>query len=350
MSERYKIYFEPGIHPIDEGYSDSIKTSFARGDLNASFWNPEVAKRLRTYQPHILGLDSVGANRESRFRELDLVWLPGSPQQIAGRGSIFAVVGDVHYSGILRGFRADYPLKFELDEAENESRNDSIRRGLAEMLIATPVIGALLLISSLDSRTTISRRKFLRSGSLTLGGIMLGLTAGRTSPLIQTFSDESDWNDLLQTITDLTKPFFTQSNWLDGRTALVVAKTKEAMDILDLPDGAKGVVLMGFPHSFRAKALVNNIEIRRGLMFGYAEEMLQTFDKIIDRVGMRNSFPYNDTHDALLTFYCRMDIFNVREPQPTDLTNYPITERVKTRLCKEAVEAVSSLGNPYRYY
>jgi len=106
VAGQYSIHFEPGVHPFpltDMLFglptSKEIRDRFKAGDLTAHAWNSQVAERMRTYKPLVLGLDSVSGSFWGR--KLSWPWLPGSPKEMGGRESIYVVGGNVLHQDFL---------------------------------------------------------------------------------------------------------------------------------------------------------------------------------------------------------------------------------------------------------
>lgn len=375
------LRFEPGMHVITKDQGAEIYNQFINGEI-ASMWNPEIRKRMRQYQPQVIGIDSltpgfdyVSDNPDYSYSvngQFDWAVLPGSPVQMTGRDSVYAVAGDPlnvmdftkitseeynkqwdNYFKTLEesDFKVEVEPPKDPDEivvpfgdipllVEKEPR-DYIKQALLEGL-GTTLLGFAFLVNSMRNRLPVSRRWFLRAAGMGL----LGLTIGRTAPFLGSYSTSSEIQPLIQGITDMTKPIFAKSNWLDARTALVIAKTQEAMDRLYRPQDEIGSVVMGWPHAYAAGALLRSVEERKKLIYSYGREMLELLYPVLEKPGFEGATA-KDVQGIILPYLCATDIYLVREP---DFEGKRFREAlgesydvVDSFMCQEAIEALKPL-------
>jgi len=138
--ESYRIHFEPGIHLFWKWGVD-VEEKFLSGDLSAHNWvaGSAIARRMREYSPQVLALDTVisdfdpdivrGENEKAHVWR----WLPASPREMSGRESIYVVMGDPLYQGILRRqVGQESQFADELARLENSAIEDYVLKLIRE--------------------------------------------------------------------------------------------------------------------------------------------------------------------------------------------------------------------------
>lgn len=408
----YQIHFEPGVHvfPLADKVlrhptSKELFDRFGAGDLTVHAWNPQVAERMRQYAPLAVGLDSIpGSDVLPADKDWFWLWLPGSPKEMTRRNEVYIVGGDL--------------LHFQLFETSGNSSDDFNNWGseleklgwrnveeYAKGILGTEVIGAhvVLPISMLLAYRLLShkkkeedqgiknpsRRRFLKGAVATIGGLSLATLFGRLTPLIQSYSPTSKTEHVAQKITDITKPF-TKSTWLDGRTALVIAKTIEAMDKLGLPQGSHGSIAMGFPHAYEAGRLLTDKNARMEAIRKYAQEFFNEVYPTIPADIVSEAIAVGEMHEAgeklsgeeflkrvehlaadiknnrseewqrsymidiILPYFTVTTVYKVKEPSSLHVANPKkaikgLIEPIKQFSSEEVKEAVFPLGNPERF-
>lgn len=284
---KYNIHLEPGIHSfpgtdifLGIPKQSEVAKKFWAGDLSAHAWNPQVAERMKQYKPLVLGLDSVPGPYFT-YSGKEWYWLPGSPEEMSGRKSMYLIGGDLlHWQ---------YFEIREMKDLGNDVLTDYIKKGTTEGV--SILLAAIMLSKAAQQLNEIApRRKFLQNSAKALGVGALALLLGKLSPVVQSYSPTPITEGVSQRITEVTKPWFSKSTWLDGRTALIIAKTLEAMDILGLPKGTVASIVMGYPHLYEARRLLEDKEYRIGKIREFAQEF------------------YNETHE-LTTEHVNLDYY-----------------------------------------
>jgi hypothetical protein len=173
-----------------------------------------------------------------------------------------------------------------------------------------------------DNADSISRRDFLKKSSLLVGGGLLAVTAGRAAPLIQSFMTESQYTDMLNYITEITRPIVARSDWwLDGRTAFTIAKTRDAMRKLKLPEGSTASLVFGYPHAYEASPLMRDESYRAEVMRKFAVKMIDCLIKANERFPIRDWSEEEKPklnqmlRDDVLAFLCGGAVETVSEPK-----------------------------------
>ncbi len=408
---KYNIHFEPGVHPFP--YADivlrhpttrQLRERFDAGDLTAHAWNPQVAERMRQYQPYVIGLDSVtGAYKAPADRD-SWIWLPGSPKAMTSRDNVYIVGGDLlHFQLMGPTFFGDSFQK-QLGGQGWENVIQYAKGTLGLELVGEHVVlpaSMFLLYRTFSSNKNKgdevrdpARREFLKKVAAGIGTLAVLSFFGKLAPIARSYSPTPAVEDLGRRITDIIKPI-TRSTWLEGRTALVISKTIESMGKLDLPQGANGSVVMGFPHDYEAGRLLTDKQARMEAIRNYAQEFFEfvypnypsylwgytaleeagrsisaffkDFDgnwKEIDATlaTLGAEFEKNKSEewkrsyimDTILPFFLATTIYKVREPESYQVTNPK--EAIKGLMevsnffkSEEVKEAVSVLGNPERF-
>lgn len=253
-SVKYNIHLEPGIHSFPGSdllgvpREKEILKRFRAGDLTAHAWNPQVAKRMKQYSPLVLGLDSVPGTASNYS---DWTWLPGSPQEMSGRDSMFLLGGDMLHQQFVDSETFNKLGWSKVTDYVKKSASE----GVTNLLVASLSIAALKKF-----REPLSRRQFLLAA---FGGGTAAMFLGKFSPIIQSYSPSSRSEGISQKVTNLTKPWFSKSKWLDGRTALIIAKTLEAMKLLNLPEDTHASIVMGYPHAYEADQLLTSFALKQ---------------------------------------------------------------------------------------
>lgn len=355
-SEKYRIHFEPGVHSFFESQHRDISKRYYAGDSSARHWNPQVAQRMRGYSPYIVGMDSYASSIDQDEGFFDWPWLPGTPLEMSGRDSIYTVSGDLLHWQLAPPNSGNEPFTQYLREIGSDKLKSYVIKSTLEGL-ATLSLTVLAAAALLRSKERFSRRNLFRIGLGAATASLFGVNVGRMAPVAQSFSTNSSLESLFQIITDITKPRFNESRWLDGRTALVIAKTIESMNVLDLPQGSNGSVVMGYPHAYEARKLLEDKGARMQTIRGYAEDLIADVFPIVKKVGWAedNEEDRQYVTDVTLTFLSLTDIILVKESSFEEWTTYgdphaPSTERIKRFKSVEVKEAVKDLGDPEKHF
>lgn len=347
------VVYESGVHAFPVIWEGSdIEERFESGDLRAHLWNPEIAMRMRSYSPYVLGLDSLSPSLAEEARFVYWPWLPGSSKEMSGRDSLYVVAGDILHWQIVDQYPEENQVLENLrkegwGDVENYGKQCTVEYGL------TAALGILTGVAAIKTKGKTTRRSFLKLGLGVISAAITGVEVGRASPIIHSYSRESKSSPLQQFITEVTKFRFSRSVWLEGRTALVVSKTMDAMDILDLPEDAVGSVVMGFPHSYEATSILSDKNFRRQAIQKYALEFEQDIIPPLIHSGILNDTAEDRewVRTALVSTFALTDVCQISEP-PTLQTDDPIgmtarlQKRVRRYYSPEVVEALSTLGTP----
>ncbi len=358
-----RLVFEPGNH--DANNTGDLQKS---GRLDIHRWNNQVKKRLWSYKPRILGIDSLDVHvaqidpkkldysPEEKMRVWE--WLPGNPLEINPTGKLIVVAGDIEFGNVIpqlvkntdkekaKAFTSALNTESEsLKDDANSKKEWWLNQGAALAFLAICKVS----LNSLDSSDSISRRRLL--GLLTAGtfGAGAGLTFRSIGPLWEMatlYMDTEKGKEIFDKLAEITKPLFTQSDWINGRTALIAAKTQEAMDFREYtPPGSKAAVIMGNGHAYNGERLLESPDLRRKTIFNLAGEMVSAISRINKA---SNIFPKRDAINLLLDVMARGEIISVTDPVVKHSTDVSGVLNQSIRYMKsfqsgEVEKAVSSL-------
>jgi hypothetical protein len=359
QSRTPQIELVSGIHCVTSRQYGEVHNRVLAGDTSVSYWNPAVGTRLRQINPSLVTVDSSpsisgGPNSHSRL------WLPGNPSDISDHATMNVLFGDVLYKGFmfpdgdirnLDTNSIEYRIFRDLGKFENSAVQECIAKAFGES--GATVLGGLGLIhAALQDK---SQPASLIKG--VVGAGLLGLAVARSVPVLDTYSTNTNLSKKLQTLTHLTRPHVFKSKWLDGRTAILISKTLNAMDELKLGDKEKAAIVMGFPHMYEAKNLLQNTRKRQSTIHAYARDMA---DKVGRLVHSYKDDLFRDDRDEqyfldfLMTYIAMGDIVEVSDlPKNTPTTYEDIAasrKTVKKYIGSEVAEVVKDIGDPYRLF
>lgn len=291
-SSMSKIEFEPGIHPTDDGDSWSMIEKTQGGDVDSHLWNGEVADRIGEYNPSIIAIDSLepspSINGQLSTEYMAALWslMPDRPSKLNGTDEIFVLAGDNIYgepdangivSSTLRlwtamgmvyaGYKVSAGIYARLGARppepqepgmpftrpyDQEREDNPIYDQEREEPDTTPVL----------TRKQITRRRFLGMAG---AGIALGVSS---SALLSASAPFGFARDIAAKINDKTDDITPDRlldpdgiyPYVDSRTALLIAKTKDAMEQRGFGDSAS--IIMGATHLAKADDIMNNPELR----------------------------------------------------------------------------------------
>jgi len=347
------IRFEPGKHITSTDQYSQVLAQLALGNLNASLWNPEVAMRISQYSPVILAIDGQSPFSDTAhpvayspdYKKLLWTSMPARPQRLNTAGQIYTISADVTaYDNYLKPLANTNTLGGEqlsrryeevLRQIETTART---KGGLG--IIAGPLITGILIAgataaagaaaSELNNarkriRPKISRRQFLHLTGVTTLGLLISLAQAGTamasnleSSMATTEKGRQFWLDII----DMVRPRFIKSEWLNARTALLIAKSQDAIDFLGLPKNTPGSVVMGISHSYEASALMEGTTERKSVISDWATNLINSLDDLLEREGLMHL--RQPAGNTLLNYITATEIFNINDPQGADLNpNFP---------------------------
>lgn len=334
LKRGYQLVFESGVHAFRPEQHEEVRRRFEAGDLSAHLWPPQVAERMGKYKPDLIALDSLPYAYElpnARWWQ----WLPGSPMEMTGRNQALLLAGDPLYHTNLEHIGKEEGFGKEVRKKELEELYRliilSITEGLGSLIVGSALTGVALREThkirkdrgEQDSRAKelLSRREFLQRSTGIVGGALLLATLGRAAPVLQSYLTDPQFTDLLNTITELTRPIIARSDWwLDGRTAFTIAKTRDAMKKLNLPYGSKASLVFGYPHAYEANPLLRDKAYRTEVMRKFAQHLINTVIEVNRRIPVWNFTEKEKPHaediirNEVLDFLSWDMVYEVSEP------------------------------------
>lgn len=308
------LHLEYGVHEFSVfGISNSdSSTRFINGDLSAHYWNREILERISRYKPSFVCSDTMpGIYGHVLYPdEISSAWytLPGSPSQISGKDFVYSVAADYFGVGI------DDDDKYLKESVASYAKEDATTFLVG---VATAVAAKVMFDKFFSQKPeAMARRDFLKrtakwsamgSGlfvaSLPIVRWLSAYTAGQTSNRFL--------HDLLSDIADITRHRFSTPTWVDGRSALIIAKAQEAQD--HLPKGDRdGVAILGFPHAFEGERLLHSESARA--------EKIRDFVRMISETAREyngNVLTDQELKGAAIDFFTRTAILKIEEPRTT---------------------------------
>ena len=347
------IRFEPGKHITSTDQYSQVLAQLALGNLNASLWNPEVAMRISQYSPVILAIDGQSPFSDTAhpvayspdYKKLLWTSMPARPQRLNTAGQIYTISADVTaYDNYLKpladtntpeGERLSRRYEEVLRQIETAART---KGGLG--IIAGPLITGILIAGATaaagsaanelnsareKTRPKISRRQFLHLTGVTTLGLLISLAQASTatasnleSSTATTEGGRQFWLDVI----DIVRPRFIKSEWLNARTALLIAKSQDAIDFLGLPKNTPTSVVMGVSHSYEANTLMESATERKRVISGWTTSLVNSLDDLLEREGLMHL--KQPARDTLLNYVTSAEVFNINDPQgPNFNPNFP---------------------------
>lgn len=320
------LEIEPGVHPVQLEASNAIFEKINNGDLDAHMWNGSVAGRMSSYEPTIIGIDSVEPSRADTpqavgtdYKKHLWAWLPARPSELNDRAEVFVVAGDnTHYhpepndgknAGLMfltagtlaaAGYKAGSMLDSAGEEAEPSKKQiyDQDRENTPEK----------------SSLRIHSRRQFLAGMGAAAGLAILQMpNIAASLPKIgeRAFREiEEETSKInLSRRANIDGIF----DFVDGRTALMIAKMNDTFK-RPLFAGYKNVgsLVVGSGHLAKAEELkrdpISRDEYIRRHAHLVIEKAREDEEYFTDR-----STPHDRAADMLAT-NGRVEIFRVTEP------------------------------------
>lgn len=341
------IHFEPGAHPMPPEY-DQIFGPLNDGKLVIRGWHDEVLERIKTYKAEVLAIDGMAPSYERNSFALSqneiwfLGYLPGRPKDINPSGEIYIVNGDAAFPLAYSEFFLNKELGLDTAKITEHVKkiNDSmvpeaVKYDPKEIIIKYVSLALLinsgLIVGGMKGKrkdlyfgskmstvsSKISRRRFLQGlGVLTLSSLF-GFTGYRDaknysrSQASAAFSKTKEEKNYWLKIAKYGSKYVKTSNFVDGRTALLISKEQDAIDYLKKPSGTPGAVILGYTHSYQADELMNSSEARAKKIAAFAEEVISAADHLIEE-----NYPELDkavVYNAILDYIAATDIIRVTD-------------------------------------
>lgn len=312
-----RIGLVSGIH--DFTYDDHRRTweQVKNGNLDSYVWNREVAQLIASEsyssgEPLVLAIDGIYPILQAQLLtpadpEMKLIsrWasLPARPSRLSSQNEVYVVAGD--FAPPIKGYGRN-----QLSEAEEKWRLSHV---LENTLLAVSVLGIMNSRAIMEKR--ISRRGFLKN-SAKVAGIAAGLTFARTLPrFLGPLISDRDLHEFFQEIDSIVSPRLFRSEWLDGRTALLMTKLEETAESGYIPEeSAEYVLLMGNSHQDRYPQFRQQGNRDHAIKI-FAQETIDITRMIYART---NNISIADVPpealNRMLDYFSAIEIFKVTDP------------------------------------
>lgn len=273
------VHFEPGVHITSVKDVEKLYEKIDDGNPNSNEWNEAVTMRLADYKPELIAIDSLTKPPDSDSLDIDykkFVWrvMPDRPSRINGGDSIQVLAGDNTWNS----------------PNANTTSNYLTRVAFHGILLGTGAVTGIQLdrmvhgwrrwqagydhvTGNFDNEAAdqVSRRNFLKKTGFAAAAIALA------SNRIASYSPYEPVTEAMEKVYDQTamlRPdrLLSDENYLDGRTALLIQKTYDALELTGMQVGS---VVMGDSHIHFAQELLSNSDRRAQLIRKHTELMVE---------------------------------------------------------------------------
>ncbi len=370
--------FEVGRHTINDKERKQIEARFEKGDPDAHRWsyNPELETRLVAFAPQVLTIDSLPITGKNLNKKWAWLISPARPRKINPLG-FYAVAGDVPsylYKGIARSLGAymekpeDSFLNTTLEIInENELNNpvyDEYLKKQKRLSVAALLVSAISNVSYIYSKwsqgtePSIGRRGFLKgmAAFAALTGTAGLLNAEKTfikeyGPRKFTYSITEQQKEFWQSLTSYTDEM-PPDVWLDGRTAMLIAKHEDSMHFLRqnkyLTETAKGAIVAGYTHAYKADLYMHDKIARETAIHAYTKQAIEITNRFIYDHYKIPAYQRAELTGSILDYFSTVEINHVSDPgipPGVKLTDYIETniQPVATFKSPQVENAIKSL-------
>lgn len=312
-SDHADVRVEQGIHESKllgvDRYNGIRKLE--RGDISGHYWNRAVLDRVRKYNPILLGSDSFKHIYQTEFG-FELIpfdklsawyFLPGSPREISGKDHVYSVAAD--YFGVYSGDAQKYFKQSVI----NYGKEDFTEFVIGVGMIAGGLLAAKKLREQPAEKRVLSRRDFLKKVVVPSGIFLASLPLVRWSSAFGVgFTSDRRMQDILTKIAEVSKHRFSSSTWVDGRTAMIIAKTIAASYLIPHDEPVKASVLLGFPHVFNSGKLLDSRELRQKKVREFVEMIKDTIDLAEEGITR------DDLDQDAVDYFTPFTVVKIKEP------------------------------------
>ncbi len=314
------IRFEPGNHG-DGNHIYSVIKQIGAGNLDVHDWNPEVGERTQEHSPYLLALDGLTAGYEFQSYPGNIyLWaaLPERPGKINPAKKVLVIAGDQSRFSEAIVNRGNIEMLLKISQGQKDDLNSADPRTETRLLLGTSLAAELILIAASLRLKKLNRRGLLKA---TLGGGMLTfgtkyLNDERSNSVFRAaYSSTEEEKNRNLTIASLIGPKIIKDDWARARTAMLVLKTKDAIDVLGLPKDIAASVLMGAAHSYEAQEFLDSDAACQLAIREYFNK-IQVIIKagIWEGYGIIGDERYKENIDSLVKYIAKTDILEVTDP------------------------------------
>jgi len=307
----------------------------SRGDLSVHFWNKGVLERVQDYNPLLVASDSFEGyfSTPGDYKELSMqtkmgAWftLPGSPKEVSGKDHVYVVAGDAF------GLHPEDLTKYPRLSAVSYAKED-----LSMLLLGTSIAAGSLIASKKFERGSfgpMSRRTFFKKVALPAAAAVTALPFVRWGSAFGAGQTSEGWmHETFTKVAEATRHRFSETTWMDGRTALLISKAQTA-SISTLEDDESASVILGFPHLFNAENLLSSKKARLKAIRNYVNMLVDTLH--LADVGVT---PEEIKRDSA-QYFRPVNILKVSEPAGDLKTIDQLVTAYKRDTCFEVEEAL----------
>lgn len=330
------------MHSLTEEEWSEINSGVKDGNPDKNDWNAAVTTRISAYEPSILALDSLVANGDkAEHYPLELkvgLWgfMPDRPSRLNGTDSIYVLGGDNVYGGHYKdgGWDAGWAeTAAQVGSFGATLVTATILGGLADEALYgwrrwqkgyDPYAG----VFDEERASQVSRRSFFKT--LGMGAAFLTLNGSALPSTLATYSPWEPVTDAAKTFTQETEFLhldrrFGQRVYGDGRTALLIAKTFDALN--DIPSmNGRGAVVMGNGHIPFSDEYLEDENARAEVIHQHTEAMLQDAQTKPYYSNESKKTTVADRGEAILDAERKYVLFEVKEPDDKRFQKNPKKE------------------------
>lgn len=286
------IHFESWLHPEKDKPGET----------------ESVINRIATYKPQFIAIDSDSPKLDSSILPPHAIF---SKSKNFGYSHVYRVRGDCNFGFMNAGeddlseYAAESNANFWLENSQSfmelpdlDTKNNSEANMNKWMRIVSPTIftGFLYYLAFegdqyLTRNKNISRRSFLKGGLKVIKysslASFLGLLGRKELSTLEARTSNKNVNNIISDLNDKITPEFMHSGWwVNGRTALLIAKMQDSIEYMKKPHDTPASVIMGTAHDYGSTNLLNSRSARDDSIGLYANNMLDMYLGVFKRNGM----------------------------------------------------------------
>lgn len=334
-----RLKFEPGIHVTSNDQFWEMYRRYQQGDRNANAWagDPACVERTVNQHPRLLGIDGLGFGLSDNGitpTSTDQQWffLPATPAKLRpSEKSVYIILGDdLGLGGAFPAQLNTLPFRDALNGLDRQGEktaalDENIEVG-AEAIMALVAVGLGAHTVNRISKGRMSRRSFIRLGlaaSAALGLTGRIATRAFSQSSAATTSDEGQKQFWLE-VAGHTTPLIHGSDWVRVHTALVILKTKDAIDELNLKNEPTAIV-MGAGHTAYAGEMMDDESKAVQAVRDWAEKAYTIVRQYIPQESERNN-AIKRINEYLAAFF----IQKIDEPPATNNLPSAVVQSIHT--------------------
>jgi hypothetical protein len=269
------------------------------------------------------------------LQEASIVWthLPARPNQLSHTGKLYVVKGDTDYFRLPQAVMPEvkesaslYQQTSNMEDTEAENAQRVYNTAVAGETAGIALLGLALweaskLLMPAVTEQQLSRRKFLgQTLKFAIATAATGSILRYPMPNIAASAANEPTKDFLQTVDTIVRPRLLRSAYIDGRTALLLAKAADAQTTLSECSQTTNAVVMGNQHVGMAATYLQDKSARNTAIAAYTAELLDTAKQVYAsyfHLSPENIPP--QVTQSLLNYVSQVDIVEVTDPGGSSL-------------------------------